>query len=279
MHSSPFPSPLPPSSVGSPSVLPWSVGSSSANPSAVLTAQSVTKSYGPTVALAGVALQIGAAESVAVMGASGSGKTTLLHCLAGIIAPDAGAITLLGPDGPQRVDTLGPEGRSRLRRQHYGFVFQQGLLLPELTAVENVALPLLLDGTDRRRAEAEAAHWLAVLGLAGLEARRPGQLSGGQQQRVAVARAQVGAPSVVFADEPTGALDSRTSEQVMTALLETTTGAGRSLVVVTHDERVAASCDRILELRDGLVVHERATLPQQDAHGQQVLVRGQQVAR
>src|SRR5690606_29284686 len=112
------------------------------------------------------------------------------------------------PQGALRIDTLGPEGRARVRRQHYGFVFQQGLLLPELTAVENVALPLLLDGVERRAAEAEATHWLHTLGLAGMEGRRPGQLSGGQQQRVAVARAQVGAPGVVFADEPTGALDS-----------------------------------------------------------------------
>lgn len=229
--------------------------------SPALTAQSVTKAYGPTVALAGVSLQIGVAESVAVMGASGSGKTTLLHCLAGIIAPDAGAITLHTPDGAQRIDTLGSEGRATLRRQHYGFVFQQGLLLPELTAVENVALPLLLDGTDRRAAEAEATHWLHVLGLAGMEERRPGQLSGGQQQRVAVARAQVGAPAVVFADEPTGALDSRTSAQVMQALLHTTTAAGRSLVVVTHDEQVAGVCHRVLHLSDGQIVREHHNTP------------------
>ncbi|USQ78723.1 ABC transporter ATP-binding protein [Ornithinimicrobium faecis] len=222
----------------------------------VLTGQSVAKTYGPTVALAGVSLELAAAESVAVMGASGSGKTTLLHCLAGIITPDAGAITLHTPHGAQRIDGLDAEGRATLRRKHYGFVFQQGLLLPELTAVENVALPLLLDGTDRRAAEAEATHWLHVLGLAGMEERRPGQLSGGQQQRVAVARAQVGAPAVVFADEPTGALDSRTSAQVMQALLQTTTGAGRSLVVVTHDEQVAAACHRVLHLSDGRIVRE-----------------------
>lgn len=222
----------------------------------VLTAQAVTKTYGPTVALAGVSLQLQAAESVAVMGASGSGKTTLLHCLAGITAPDAGAVTLHSPQGDQRIDVLGAEGRAALRRRHYGFVFQQGLLLPELTAVENVALPLLLDGVDRRAAEAEATHWLHHLGLSGLEQRRPGQLSGGQAQRVAVARAQVGAPAVVFADEPTGALDSRTSAQVMQALLRTTIGAGRSLVVVTHDEQVAAVCHRVLHLSDGRVVSE-----------------------
>lgn len=224
----------------------------------VLTAQSLTKTYGSTVALAGVSLQIGVAEAVAVMGASGSGKTTLLHCLAGIIPPDNGTVTLHAPQGPQQVHQLAPEGRARLRRDHYGFVFQQGLLLPELTAVENVALPLLLGGTERRAAEAEAARWLHHLGLAGMEDRRPGQLSGGQAQRVAVARAQVTGPAVVFADEPTGALDSRTSAQVMQALLDTTVGAGRSLVVVTHDEQVAAGCHRVVRLRDGLVVQEHA---------------------
>ncbi|GAA1151706.1 ABC transporter ATP-binding protein [Ornithinicoccus hortensis] len=224
----------------------------------VLTAQSLTKTYGSTVALAGVSLQIGVAEAVAVMGASGSGKTTLLHCLAGIITPDNGTVTLHAPQGPQQVHQLPPEGRARLRRDHYGFVFQQGLLLPELTAVENVALPLLLGGTERRAAEAEAARWLHHLGLAGMEDRRPGQLSGGQAQRVAVARAQVTGPAVVFADEPTGALDSRTSAQVMQALLDTTVGAGRSLVVVTHDEQVAAGCHRVVRLRDGLVVQEHA---------------------
>jgi len=158
--------------------------------------------------------------------------------------------------GGRPVSAMTPSQRATMRRRDVGYVFQRLNLVPSLTALENVALPLLLDGVDRHRAEAEAAHWLAQLGLTGMEERRPGQLSGGQHQRVAVARAQVGSPSVVFADEPTGALDSRTSEQVVTALLQTTTGAGRSLVVVTHDQRVAAVCDRVLELSDGLIVNE-----------------------
>jgi len=138
-------------------------------------------------------------------------------------------------------------------------VFQQGLLLPELTAIENVALPLLLSGASRTAAERNAAAWLAALGLGGFEQRRIGQLSGGQAQRVAIARAQVTGASVVFADEPTGALDSRTSGEVMDALLTATTGRGRSLVVVTHDEGVAARCSRLLRLADGRIVADART--------------------
>jgi putative ABC transport system ATP-binding protein len=197
-----------------------------------------------------------AGEAVAVMGPSGSGKTTLLHCLAGIVAPDTGTVALRTPTTTEQVHALAAEGRARVRRQHYGFVFQQGLLLPELTAAENVALPLLLDGADRRAAHQEAVGWLDRLGLAGMADRRPGQLSGGQQQRVAVARAQVTEPAVVFADEPTGALDSRTSAEVMDALLEATTGRGRTLVLVTHDETVGARCHRVVRLLDGRVAGE-----------------------
>lgn len=220
----------------------------------VLAAQNLRKSYGETTALAGVDFMISAGESVAIMGASGSGKTTLLHCLAGIIAPDSGSITLASPHGPIRVDDLGEAERSRLRRESFGFVFQQGLLIPELTAIENVALPLLLLGETRVAAEGVAAGWLGALGLAGLESRRIGQLSGGQAQRVAIARAQVTGAAVTFADEPTGALDSTTSAEVMDALIGSTTGRGRSLVVVTHDENVAARCGRVIRLRDGIVV-------------------------
>lgn len=224
----------------------------------VLVARGLTKSYGPTPALAGVSLALAAGESVAVMGASGSGKSTLLHCLAGILSPDTGTVELRTATGVQPVHGLSADARAKVRRDHYGFVFQQGLLLPELTAVENVALPLLLTGATRSGANQVAAAWLAHLGLAGLEDRRPGQLSGGQAQRVAVARAQVTSPAVVFADEPTGALDSATSTELMTALLEATVGQGRSLVVVTHDEAVAIRCTRILRIADGRIVHESA---------------------
>lgn len=222
----------------------------------VIVVDSLTKCYGPTRALAGVSTVIGAGESVAVMGPSGSGKTTLLHCLSGVLAADSGSVELLLPGGQLRVDGLDAAGRARLRREHLGFVFQQGMLVPELTAVENVALPLMLNGVDRSRAELQASRWLAALGLPGLEERRIGRLSGGQAQRVAIARAQATDPAVVLADEPTGALDSRTASEVMAALLESTSGRGRTLVVVTHDVNVARSCGRILTLADGRIVSD-----------------------
>ncbi|MFJ3395178.1 ABC transporter ATP-binding protein [Leifsonia aquatica] len=225
----------------------------------VLNASGLTKTYGSAAALAGVDVAIAPGESVAIMGASGSGKTTLLHCLAGIVRPDTGSVVLATAHGPVEVTALGEAERSRLRREAFGFVFQQGLLLPELTAVENVALPLMLAGAPRAAAEQDAATWLAALGLAGMEQRRIGQLSGGQAQRVAIARAQVGGASVVFADEPTGALDSHTSADVMDALIASTTGRGRSLVVVTHDDGVAARCSRVLRLADGRIVDEART--------------------
>ena len=224
----------------------------------VLCCHGLTKRYGSTVALAGVDLAIRAGESVAVMGPSGSGKTTLLHCLAGILRADAGSVTLATGGGPVRVDQFREEERARLRRESFGFVFQQGLLLPELTAVENTTLPLMLAGLARREAEQQAASWLAHLGLAGLEGRRLGEMSGGQCQRVAIARSQVTGARVTFADEPTGALDQRTSADVLHALLEATSGRGRSLVMVTHDENVAAACSRVVRLEDGFVVHDSA---------------------
>ncbi|MGM1030142.1 MAG: ABC transporter ATP-binding protein [Actinomycetota bacterium] len=225
--------------------------------SSVLHASGLVKTYGPTTALAGVDLTIHRGESVAVMGASGSGKTTLLHVLAGITAPDQGRVTFSPASGaPVDVTALGENGRSRLRRQSFGFVFQQGLLIPELTAIENVAIALMITGTGRAESLERAASWFAALGLAGLEERRIGELSGGQAQRVAIARAQVTGAEVVFADEPTGALDSRTSSEVMDALLWATTEQGRTLVTVTHDPEVAARCSRTLSVRDGRLVAE-----------------------
>lgn len=220
----------------------------------VLTATGLIKRYGDLLALAGVDVTISAGESVAVMGASGSGKTTLLHCLAAIIAPDAGSVRLSAPStAPVELVGMTEGQRSAVRRTQLGFVFQEHLLLPELTALENAALPLLLQGRARAQAEERAAGWLAALGLAGMEQRRIGQLSGGQAQRVAIARAQVTGAPIVFADEPTGALDSRTSDEVMSALLHATTGQGRSLVVVTHDPGVASRCDRTLQMVDGRI--------------------------
>ncbi|WP_345214644.1 ABC transporter ATP-binding protein [Georgenia halophila] len=243
----------------------------------VLIGHGLTKTYGPTLALGGVDIAVLRGESVAVMGTSGSGKTTLLHCLAGILVPDAGTVTLHADGAPVAVHSLSPGGRAALRRERYGFVFQQGLLLPELTALENVALPLLLNGTARREAETQAGRWLDWLGLEGMGQRRPGQLSGGQQQRVAVARAQVAAPPVVFADEPTGALDSATSEETMTALLAATTGRGGTLVLVTHDESVARRCDRVVRLHDGQVAHDGPTAHERPVPG--AAPTGTQVSR
>ena len=220
----------------------------------VLEARSLTKSYGTTRALAGVDLDIHRGESVAIMGASGSGKTTLLHVLAGIITPDSGTVSFQpSSGGPVQLAGLGESARSRLRRERFGFVFQQGLLIPELTAVENVALASMINGVKRADAVAHAASWLAALGLAGMEDRRIGELSGGQAQRVAIARAQATGADLVFADEPTGALDSHTSQEVMNALLWSTTGQGRTPLVVTHDPEVAARCSRIVSVRDGQI--------------------------
>ncbi len=213
------------------------------------------KRFGSTTALAGVDLDLAEGESIAVMGPSGSGKSTLLHCLAGILTPDAGTVAL----GGRPVHGLNDRERSLLRRRSYGFVFQFGQLLAELPAVENVALAPMLLGMSRQEATALAQRWLVSLGLGGMEDRRPGELSGGQAQRVAVARALVTRPDVVFADEPTGALDQTTGHDVMRILTEATRVAGASLVVVTHDAQVAAWCDRRIEVRDGLVVERAET--------------------
>ncbi|RCG23488.1 ABC transporter ATP-binding protein [Sphaerisporangium album] len=217
---------------------------------AVLEGRALRKSFGPTVALAGVDIAIGRGEAVAIMGPSGSGKSTLLHCLAGITRPDSGEVHLLGG----RIDTLGERGRSALRRTRFGFVFQFGQLLPELPADENVALPLMLGDVSRTRAVQQARSWFGPLGLAGLEGRRPGELSGGQAQRVAIARALVTRPAVVFADEPTGALDQATGHDTMRLLVEATKHNDACLVVVTHDPGVAAWCDRVAEVRDGAIL-------------------------
>ncbi|KKJ95079.1 ABC transporter ATP-binding protein [Micromonospora sp. HK10] len=212
-------------------------------------AREVVLSFGSTPALRGANLSVDPGEIVAVMGPSGSGKTTLLHCLAGILVPDAGEIRL----ADRRVDTLAEPERSALRRDRFGFVFQSGQLVPELTAEENVALPLLLRGVKRAAALSQARPWFERLGLGGLERRRSGELSGGQAQRVALARGLVSRPEVLFADEPTGALDSLTGEQVMDLLVGCAREQGTTVVLVTHEARVAAYADRQVIVRDGRV--------------------------
>ena len=218
-------------------------------PDCVLRAVDVSYSFGPTPALQGARLSVARGEIVAVMGPSGSGKSTLLHCLAGILTPQSGETWFDG----RRLDSLSDARRTQLRRTDFGFVFQFGQLVPELSAADNVALPLLLGGVRRKAAYTAAAAWLARLGLAGLEARRTGELSGGQAQRVAVARALVGRPQVLFADEPTGALDSLTGEKVMDLLVDLVREEGTTVVLVTHDARVAAYADRAAVVRDGKV--------------------------
>lgn len=203
--------------------------------------------FGATTALDGASVTVQPGEVLALLGPSGSGKSTLLHCLAGILRPDAGEVRFCGT----RLDDQSDDARSRLRASSFGFVFQFGSLVPELSAIENVALPLRLAGVKRRPAEDRARDWLNRLDVAAVADKRPGQMSGGQGQRVAVARALVGNPRVVFADEPTGALDSLSGDLVMEELIGAAREQGTSVVVVTHEARVAAYADREVVLRDG----------------------------
>jgi putative ABC transport system ATP-binding protein len=216
----------------------------------MLEAHNVMKRFGRTTALDGASLAVEPGEIVAVVGPSGSGKSTLLHCAAGILRPDAGQVWFEG----RRIDALAEAPRSELRRTAFGFVFQFGQLVPELTAAENIALPAMLGGTSRRRALAHAGRWLERLGLEEAGAKRPGELSGGEGQRVAVARALIHGPRVVFADEPTGSLDSLSGEMVMDILVSLAAEDGAAVVLVTHDPRVAAYARRDVIVRDGKIV-------------------------
>jgi putative ABC transport system ATP-binding protein len=215
--------------------------------SALLSSTGITRNFGSTPALRGVDLEIAAGEIVAVTGPSGCGKTTLLHCLAGILRPDGGTVTYRDQD----LGLLSEAARSRLRRTDFGVLFQFGQLVPELTAAENVALPLLLAGSGRRDARKAALGWLERLGVAELADQRPGAMSGGEQQRCATARALITEPKVLFADEPTGALDVLTGEQVLGEIVRVVREQGTSVVLVTHEAQVAAYADREIALRDG----------------------------
>ncbi|GAA2335421.1 ABC transporter ATP-binding protein [Streptomyces violaceusniger] len=213
----------------------------------LLIATSLHKTYGHTPALDGADFSIHPGEVVAVMGPSGSGKSTLLHCLAGIVKPDSGSVHYNGRELTAMSDTE----RSGLRRGEFGFVFQFGQLVPELSCVENVALPLRLNGTKRKEAETRASAWMERLEVADVAHKRPGEVSGGQGQRVAVARSLVTGPRVLFADEPTGALDSLNGERVMELLTEAARESRTAVVLVTHEARVAAYSDREVVVRDG----------------------------
>jgi putative ABC transport system ATP-binding protein len=216
---------------------------------ALLSGRGITRNYGPTPALRGVDVEIGEGEIVAVTGPSGCGKSTLLHCLAGILRVDAGTVTYRDQD----LGLWSEARRSELRRTDFGVLFQFGQLVPELTAAENVALPLLLAGSGRREARKAAGLWLERFGVGELADARPGTMSGGQQQRCAVARALVTEPRVLFADEPTGALDVLTGERVLTQIVQVARAERMSVVLVTHEAQIAAYADREVTLRDGLV--------------------------
>jgi putative ABC transport system ATP-binding protein len=221
---------------------------------AVVTATAVTRRYGEgqtaVDALGGVSLDVASGRLTAVMGPSGSGKSTLMHILAGLDKPTAGEVTIAGT----RITTLNDAELTRLRREHIGFVFQFFNLLPMLTARENVVLPLQLAGTK------PDAGWVeeltAKVGLTDRLSHRPSELSGGQQQRVAIARALVSKPTVMFADEPTGNLDSRTGSEILGLLRDSVSSYGQTTVMVTHDAQAAAIADRILFLADGVIVKD-----------------------
>ena len=213
----------------------------------------ITKSYNSAPVLTGISLTIEPGETVAVMGPSGSGKSTLLHCMSGVLLPDDGDVIF----GDTKINSLSDADRSALRLHDFGFVFQDGQLLPELTARENVALPMILQGKKRSKSLALADDVLGCLGLKDLTRRRPGQMSGGQAQRVAIARAMAGEPGVIFADEPTGALDQSTGHEVMQQLIALVEQTGTTLVMVTHDVKVADWCRRRVEIRDGLIHDDR----------------------
>ena len=213
----------------------------------ILAATDLHKAFGPTPALDGAGMSISPGEVVAIMGPSGSGKSTLLHCLAGILRPDSGTVRYRDVE----LSALPDGKRSELRRTDFGFVFQFGQLVPELTSLENVALPLRLGGLKRKDAERRATEWLDRLEVSDVGHKRPGEVSGGQGQRVAVARALVTGPKVIFADEPTGALDSLNGERVLNLFVAAARASNAAVVLVTHEPRVAAYSDREIVVRDG----------------------------
>lgn len=215
----------------------------------ILEGRALTKSFGPTQAMRGIDLDVQRGEVLAIMGPSGSGKSTLLHTLAAIEAPDQGAVKLNG----SRIDTLPDAERTILRRTKFGFVFQFGQLVPELSALENVMVPLMLGGVRKSEAASRARTWLARVGLTDRADSLPGQLSGGEAQRVAIARALIIKPEVLFADEPTGALDSFASEQVMEMIVCLARAEGLTVVMVTHEPMIAAYADHEVVVRDGRI--------------------------
>ena len=216
----------------------------------IISAKNIKKSYGQTSVLHGVSLDVKQGEVLAIMGPSGSGKSTLLHSLAAIIPVDSGEILFDG----RNIGKFSDNKRSILRRTAFGFVFQFSQLVPELTVIDNVALPLLLNGVSRNKAYTEAKKWLEAVGLADKHESTPGEISGGQMQRVAIARAMVVRPKILFADEPTGSLDSLNSEHVMELFIKTAKDNGTTVIMVTHEPSIAAYADREIIVRDGQII-------------------------
>jgi len=223
---------------------------------ALVQTENLTKVYGAgeaaVVALDHVSMSVNPGECVAVMGPSGCGKSTLLHLLGGLDRPTEGHVTIDG----KSLSTLSDNALTQLRRRQIGFVFQFFNLIPILNSVENAALPLILDGKSSAQAKQKASEWLQKVGLGTRLHNRPDQLSAGQQQRVAIARALVTEPMLVLADEPTGNLDSRASDEIATLLQQVAKEWGRAVLMVTHDPRIAAYADRIIFLKDGKIVNE-----------------------
>ena len=223
------------------------------NTVAVLHLNDVTKDFGGAPVLSGITLDINSGETVAIMGPSGSGKSTLLHCMSGVLTPTSGQVLFKDAVLSDASDAA----RSRTRLADFGFVFQDHQLLPELSALDNVALPAMLNGTSRNKARKRGEELLNQLGLGSLVDRRPGQVSGGQAQRIAIARALVTSPAVIFADEPTGALDQATGHEVMQMLSAVVQRTGAALILVTHDPGVADWMERRVEIRDGIIHDDR----------------------
>ncbi|MEP7284545.1 MAG: ABC transporter ATP-binding protein [Chloroflexota bacterium] len=222
----------------------------------VIRTESLTKTYGnpkqPVHALQNINLTVDEGEFLAVMGPSGSGKSTLLYMLGALEHPTSGKVWLNGKD----LSTLNDDALSSLRRKELGFIFQFFNLIPVLTARENVAMPLILDGVVRAEALQRSDAALSKVGLAERSTHRPAELSGGEQQRVALARAMVANPALILGDEPTGNLDSHASEEVVSLLRRAADDWGRTVILVTHDPRIAAYADRIIFLKDGKMVDE-----------------------
>lgn len=218
----------------------------------MIRAENIKKSFGSLQVLKGISLEVSKSEVISIMGASGAGKSTLLHILGTLSRPDSGSLEIDGTD----VLKLSGNALSAFRNKKIGFVFQAHHLLPEFTSLENVMIPALIGGTCQKEARSTALALLSDLGLAQRISHKPSELSGGEQQRVAIARALVNSPAVLFADEPSGNLDSRTKEDLHNLFFSLRDRYGQTIVIVTHDPQLAAMCDRTLFMRDGLFSDE-----------------------